>query len=122
MIFQELKDFLDDPPSNIRILDVKNLRTWTVELMGATDTLYTNEKFRLRVIFPPEYPLKPPIVYFLQPTPKHTHIYTNGDICLNLLGNDWRPSLTAKNIFVAILSMLSSATEKRLPVDNAMCE
>ena len=46
-------------------------------------------------------------------------MYTNGDICLNLLGKDWRPTLSAGQLALAILSMLSSAREKRLPVDNS---
>jgi ubiquitin-conjugating enzyme E2 W len=48
------------------------------------------------------------------------HVYSNGDICLNLLGKDWRPSMTAESLAVSILSILSNAKEKRLPQDNAM--
>ena len=52
-------------------------------------------------------------------TPRHPHVYTNGDICLNLLGGDWRPSLTIAQLSLSILSMLSSAKQKGIPVDNA---
>ena len=68
--------------------------------------------------FPMDYPSKPPSVYFLQPTPRHEHVYTNGDICLNLLGRDWRPNMTASTLALSILSMLSSAKEKKIPQDN----
>lgn len=64
--------------------------------------------------------LTAPSVYFLKPTPKHVHVYSNGDICLNLLGRDWRPTMTAHGLVVSILSMLSSAREKKSPQDNAM--
>jgi len=74
----------------------------------------------LKFEFPKDYPVKPPSVYFLKPVPKHQHVYTNGDICLNLLGKDWRPTMTAQNLAVSILSMLSSAKEKKMPIDNAM--
>ncbi len=67
-----------------------------------------------------EYPSKPPSVYFLKPVPKHMHVYSNGDICLNLLGRDWRPAMTAQMLAVSILSMLSSAKQKTIPQDNAM--
>ena len=69
--------------------------------------------------FPKEYPNRPPVVYFLKPAPKHRHVYTNGDICLSILGSGWLPSMTAESVAVSILSMLSSAKEKSLPVDNA---
>jgi len=68
--------------------------------------------------FPMDYPSKPPSVYFLQPPPRHEHVYTNGDICLNLLGRDWRPNMTASMLALSILSMLSSAREKKIPQDN----
>lgn len=69
-----------------------------------------------------DYPSKPPSVYFLQPTPRHEHVYTNGDICLNLLGRDWRPNMTASTLALSILSMLSSAKEKKIPQDNHVRE
>ena len=68
---------------------------------------------------PEDYPLKPPSCYFLQPTPRHPHVYTNGDICLSLLGKGWRPNLSAQHIALSILSMLSSVRTKGLPQDNA---
>jgi len=99
-----------------------NIRNWIVTITGATGTIYEGEKYRLKFEFPKEYPSKPPGVYFLKPVPKHQHVYTNGDICLNLLGRDWRPTMTAQNLAVSILSMLSTAKEKKMPIDNAMRE
>ena len=60
----------------------------------------------------PEVIFEPPNV------PIHPHIYGNGHICLNILGSDWSPALTAKSICMSIMSMLSSATEKVPPPDN----
>jgi len=47
------------------------------------------------------------------------HFYTNGDICLSLLGKDWRPTMTAQSIALSILSMLASVQKKVMPMDNA---
>ena len=52
-------------------------------------TLFAGEKYKLRMEFPKDYPSKPPSVYFLKPTPRHQHVYTNGDICLDLLGKGY---------------------------------
>lgn len=117
---QEIKELSDNPPKNIRISIGKNFRNWIVHITGAPNTIYANETYRLNFKFPKDYPSKPPIVYFLKPCPKHVHVYSNGDICLSLLGKDWRPSMTAETLCVSILSMLSSAKEKRLPPDNAV--
>jgi ubiquitin-conjugating enzyme E2 W len=89
-------------------------------MTGVSGTIYEGEKFRLKLNFPKEYPAKPPSVFFLKPCPKHVHVYTNGDICLSLLGDDWRPTMSAQLLVASILSMLSSAKEKKIPLDNAM--
>ena len=120
-IQRELKAFIKDPPPNLTVQVGKNLRIWIVTMKGAVGTIYEGETFRLRISFPAQYPTVPPSVYFLPPNiPVHEHVYTNGDICLSLLGKDWRPTMTAQSIAVSILSILSSAQSKTLPMDNAM--
>ncbi|SCM13190.1 ubiquitin-conjugating enzyme E2, putative [Plasmodium chabaudi adami] len=118
-IQKELHNFLKNPPINCT-LDVhpNNIRIWIVKYVGLENTIYANEVYKLKIIFPSDYPLKPPIVYFLQKPPKHTHVYSNGDICLSLLGNDYNPSLSISGLVLSIISMLSSAKEKKLPIDN----
>lgn len=119
-IQKEMINFLNDPPANCELeVNPKNIRIWIITMKGVQNTIYENEVFKLKVIFPSEYPLKPPIVFFLQPCPRHCHVYSNGDICMSLLGTDWTPSLTISSISTAILSMLSEAKVKSLPVDNA---
>eukprot|EP00903_Cladosiphon_okamuranus_P010653 g10073.t1 len=121
-IQKELKEFMANPPDCCKVSVGKNIRVWIITINGAEGTIYAGEKFRLRVAFPQDYPTKPPAVYFLQspPPPKHQHIYTNGDICLSLLSaRDWKPNLTVMSLALSILSMLSSAKEKRSPEDNA---
>jgi ubiquitin-conjugating enzyme E2 W len=119
-IQRELKTFLQEPPPNLSVTVGKNIRVWIVTIQGAVNTIYEGETFRLRIQFPPQYPTVPPSVYFLPPhIPIHEHVYSNGDICLSLLGKDWRPTMTAQSIAVSILSILSSAQSKTIPMDNA---
>jgi len=119
-IQRELKEFLKSPPSNLQVKVGSNIRVWIVTMKGASGTIYEGETFKLRISFPKDYPVMPPSVYFLPPhLPQHEHVYTNGDICLSLLGKGWRPTMTAQSIAVSILSILSSAQTKQLPMDNA---
>jgi len=118
-IQRELKEFLKSPPPNLKVNVGKNIRIWIITMTGAQGTIYEGEVYKLRVSFPDRYPIVPPSVYFLKPTPRHEHVYTNGDICLSLLGKDWRPTMTAQSIAVSILSILSSARKKSLPMDNS---
>ena len=95
-IQKELKSFLADPPENCELSVGKNIRSWIITLTGVQGTIFGGEKYKLQVNFPKEYPTKPPSVFFLKPCPKHVHVYSNGDICLNLLGRDWRPTMTVQ--------------------------
>jgi len=119
-IQRELKEFIKSPPPNLSVQVGSNLRVWIVTMVGANNTIYEGDIFKLRVSFPAQYPTVPPSVYFLQGNmPTHEHVYTNGDICLSLLGKDWRPTMTAQSISMSILSILSSAQSKSLPMDNS---
>ena len=119
-IQRELKEFLSSPPPNLSVQVGSNIRIWIVTMAGAENTIYGGEVFKLRIQFPKEYPVVPPSVYFLQGhIPTHEHVYTNGDICLSLLGKDWRPTMTAQSIAMSIQSILASAQSKSLPMDNA---
>lgn len=120
-IQKELKAFLKSPPDNLSVSVGSNIRLWIVTIKGAKGSIYDGETFKLRIEFPKEYPTVPPSVYFLQKfIPLHEHVYTNGDICLSLLGKGWRPTMSAQSIAVSIYSILSSAPKKCLPMDNAV--
>ncbi|KAL7482847.1 hypothetical protein ACHAW6_008504 [Cyclotella cf. meneghiniana] len=119
-IQRELKEFLSSPPPGLSVkISGKNVRLWIITLSMPENTIYAGETYKLRVQFPNDYPTSPPSVYFLPPTPRHEHVYTNGDICLSLLGKDWRPIMTAQSLAQAIMSILCGAQRKSLPMDNS---
>ncbi|KAK6464964.1 ubiquitin-conjugating enzyme/RWD-like protein [Scheffersomyces coipomensis] len=51
--------------------------------------------------------------------PIHPHIYSNGHICLNLLGEDWSPACSIETIVLSIQSMLNTNNKNERPPDNA---
>lgn len=119
-IQRELKEFLSSPPPGLTVkISGKNVRLWVITLSMPDNTIYAGETYKLRVSFPGDYPTSPPSVFFMSPTPRHEHVYTNGDICLSLLGKDWRPIMTASSVAQAIMSILCGAQRKSLPMDNA---
>ena len=76
--------------------------------------------FTLRIKYKNTYPREPPSVYFVGDNiPEHEHVYSNGDICLSLLGSGWSPNLTGQGIAVSIQSILNSAGRKCRPIDNS---
>jgi ubiquitin-protein ligase len=52
-IKQELKEFLQDPPSNLSVKVGTNLRVWIHTMKGAQGSIYGGETFLLRIRFAP---------------------------------------------------------------------
>jgi ubiquitin-protein ligase len=75
------------------------------------------------VVFSERYPLEPPEVTFVPPSPVHPHIYSNGHICLDILydghNGGWSPALTINKVALSLRSMLASNTDRRRPPGDA---
>jgi len=123
-----MKDWLQNPPEGCLLEEYEPMTVWTILMQGPDASqgmprLYENELFRLRITFPNNYPLEPPEVVYLSPTPIHPHIYSNGHICLDILydghNGGWSPALTINKVCLSLRSMLASNTDKSRPPGDA---
>ena len=117
-VLRDLRRLKAEEDLGLEVEDCECLTDWVVKLVGAKNTIYEGEIYRLRVRFHADYPTQPPEVTFMRPAPMHEHIYSDGKICLNILYNDWDPKLDIKSVALSLLSMLSSAKSKKRPPDN----
>lgn len=80
--------------------------TWVAIILGPEDTPYEDGTFSLVLMFDETYPQKPPNIKFISEM-FHPNIYTNGELCLDMLKNRWSPSYDILGILISIQSLLN---------------
>ena len=78
---------------------------WEASIIGPKETPYENGVFFLKIIFPPDYPFKPPKITF-RTRVYHPNINDSGGICLDILKDQWSPALTISKVLLSICSLL----------------
>jgi ubiquitin-conjugating enzyme E2 G1 len=110
---------------SVGLTDESNVHDWEILIMGPDGTLYEGGFFKARLVFPKDFPNKPPTMTF-QSEMWHPNIYKNGEVCISILhdpGEDphnshetaeerWRPILGVEQILMSVISMLSDPNDE----------
>lgn len=89
-------------------LPLISVYNWQATIMGPPDSPYAGGVFFLNIRFPPDYPFKPPKVSFTANTRiYHPNINSNGNICLDILKDQWSPALTISKVLLSVCSLLT---------------
>ena len=106
-IANELAEITKSPPCNCCAgANPDNIFEWKASIMGPHDSPYQNGVFNLTINFPKNYPFKPPLVIFSTKV-YHPNINSNGNICLDILKDQWSPALTVSKLLISICSLLT---------------
>jgi len=105
------KSQLDKDPleyATIELVNEDDIHNWRVKMIGPDNTPYAGGLFTLSVEFPAQYPFKPPKVRFVTKT-YHPSIKTEGgEICADLIGEGWGPTLNVRHCLTLIYVMLQN--------------
>jgi ubiquitin-conjugating enzyme E2 D/E len=100
-VVKELEDL-----SAIFAVHPTDLDRWTVWLMGPAEGPYSAGVWELSVTFPPEYPYRPPTIFFVTPIYHPFVCQTSGKVAGLLDVKTWSPAFGIRDILYYLHSML----------------
>lgn len=100
---------------NISFNDPNNIMEMKITVEPAQESLYKGAIYTFNLTFPPTYPLDPPILQ-LENRVFHPQ-FLDGKVCLPLIRDDWKPTLTLYNVICGLLYLFDSPNPKD-PLDK----
>ena len=104
---------LDPTPNCSAGSKADNLYEWDSTILGPPGSVYEGGVFFLDIKFSTEYPFMPPQVTF-RTRIYHCNINIRGVIYLDILKNNWSPTLTIAKVLLSIRSLLTNCKPGRL--------
>ncbi|XP_030848052.1 ubiquitin-conjugating enzyme E2 G1 isoform X2 [Strongylocentrotus purpuratus] len=126
MLAKQLADLKKQPMTGFSagLIDDDDIYKWTVMVIGPPETFYEGGYFKAHLIFPKDYPNKPPKMKFVSEI-WHPNIDKEGDVCISILhepGEDkwgyerpserWLPIHTVETILISVISMLADPNDE----------
>lgn len=114
---KDIVDFIAHPPPRMFIAPMESDMTGiNVLMLGAPDSPYEGGAFQFYLKCPPDYPLSPPLVRFLNTDEGrvrfHAHLCATGKVCLKTLGTlpgpGWNPMLSLRATLTSIQWLLGA--------------
>ena len=85
--------------------DGDNLFSWMGTIKAANGTVFEGATYKLSLKFPQNYPYSPPTVKFETPC-FHPNVDAHGNICLDILKEEWSAIYNVSTILISIQSLL----------------
>ncbi|KAK3917003.1 Ubiquitin-conjugating enzyme E2 1 [Frankliniella fusca] len=107
-VLKDIKLLLENPVVGVVIVDdIENPMNFDAFITGPEGTGYDGGIFKVDVDVPAQFPMKPPSIHFTTPIFHPNIADFDGYICLDLLDQEWYPSITIGNCLEAIHGLLS---------------
>jgi len=122
---RELKAILSNPLTDPRVYTTpveNNLLEWHYVIEGSKDTPYEGGFYWGKLIFPKEYPLKPPGVMMLTPNGR---FQTGRRLCLSMSDfhpESWNPMWSVSTIITGLISFMVESAPTLGSIDTSTTE
>jgi ubiquitin-protein ligase len=107
-ILQEMKEAGMNQNPNIKwdLKDPSDNKKWWAVIIGPEGTPYHGFKLTLNIVLPDNFPFSSPQVSFTANI-WHPNVGTSGNICLDILKEQWTPALKLSSVLLSISSLLN---------------
>ncbi|KAL3934086.1 MAG: hypothetical protein SGBAC_010113 [Bacillariaceae sp.] len=96
------------PPDGIAEPDESNILKWFYGIRGPSGTAFEGGVYIGKLVFPPQYPMKPPSIYMLTPSGRFE---INTKLCMSMSDfhpESWNPMWSVSSIIQGIQSFMAS--------------
>ncbi|KAM0672333.1 ubiquitin conjugating enzyme E2 [Ordospora colligata] len=94
---------------------------WECGIPGPNNPLYNCSYYTLYIDFPNDYPFSPPQATFKHEV-YHPNVYSTNQVCLDIIGDRWKPSMNVMNILCGIQQLLEMPnTRSPANIDASKC-
>eukprot|EP00727_Mastigamoeba_balamuthi_P011168 m51a1_g6674 putative ubiquitin-conjugating enzyme family protein (155) ;mRNA; f:209211-209931 len=107
-LLSDLQSITREPPegASARPVSESDVFTWVATVFGPVETPWEGGIFSLRLMFPDDYPEKPPRVRFTSEM-FHPNVFADGHLCLDVIQDKWSPVFSVSTILTSIQSLLT---------------
>jgi ubiquitin-conjugating enzyme E2 I len=88
-----------------------NLMVWDCHIPGKPGTPWAGGLFPLTLVFSSNYPSYAPIARFPSGF-VHPNVFETGEVCLSIIGDAWRPSISVGAVLLGIQELLHTPNER----------
>lgn len=96
-----------------------NLMIWDCGIPGLVGTDWEGGVYNITLNFSNDYPITAPLCKFNPPI-FHCNVFKSGGICLDIINASWVPSITLKELLLAIQRLLDEPNPKHV-TDQPQC-